>query len=100
MSAEKNMLAGFFEFNVNKWSDGSATVSDVRLTPTVFYYDTEYKNSKIYYLSEMTNELCSSHGIKNYPKESENKNKMTRATMIAYLQKTIDNEFLAAEYRK
>ena len=100
MSAEKNMLAGFFEFNVNKWSDGSATVSDVRLTPTVFYYDTEYKNSKIYYLSEMTNELCSSHGIKNYPKESENKNKMTRATMIAYLQKTIDNEFLPAEYRK
>ena len=88
MAHPRNMLAGLFSCNLVYWSDGHITVEDPLLTPTVFYYNMSYRSSKIYYLSQMTPELCASHGIGNYPKDSSKKNKMVLETLYEYVARS------------
>lgn len=100
MAADRNMLAGFLSFRLDKYDDGSVKLEAPVFTPTVFYYDMGYRSSKIYYLKDVTDALCASHGIGNYPKGSSQKNTMTVERLYKYLQDTIDEGFLPKEYRK
>ena len=63
MEYSKNMLAGLFGFDLCKWDDGSVTVENPRLTPTVFYYDRNVQNNQLLYLKDLTPALASSHGV-------------------------------------
>ena len=100
MAHPRNMLAGLFTCNLVLWSDGHITVEDPLLTPTVFYYNMSYRQSKIFYLKQMTDERCSSHGIGNYPKDSSKKNKMVLETLYEYVHTAVDDRFLPDEYKK
>ncbi|MBQ8911945.1 MAG: CapA family protein [Clostridia bacterium] len=100
MAVDYNMLAGFLTFRLDKYDDGTVKLEDPIFTPTVFYYDMSYKQSRIYYLCEMTDALCSSHGIGNYPKDQSVKNTMTLDRLYKYLEDTIDPIYLPKEYRK
>ena len=98
MANDHNMLAGLLSFRLDKYDDGSVKLEDPLFTPTVFYYNMRYRESKIYYLKDMTEALCASHGIGNYPKSSTKKNTMTLEKLYVYLYDTIDEQFLPEEY--
>lgn len=99
MAHERNMLAGFLTFRLDKYDDGTVKLEAPQFTPTVFYYDMSYKQSRIYYLHEMTDALCASHGIGNYPKNQSVKNTMSLQRLYKYLEDTIDPVYLPEEYR-
>lgn len=100
MAEDRNMLAGFFSFEITKWDNGSVTVENPLFTPTVFYYNMMYRESQLLYLKDMTAALAASHGIGNYPKNSSVKNTMTVSRLYEYLNNTINDAFLPPEYRK
>ena len=63
MEYSKNMLAGLFGFDLCKWDDGSVTVENPRLTPTVFYYDRNVQNNQLLYLKDLTPSLASLYPV-------------------------------------
>lgn len=88
-----NMLGGMVSFNINKRGDEHAYVDNVVFTPTVYYFAQNWYGSHVYFLSDFTDYLASTHGIGNYG------NVLSIATLKYYLNSTIDNEFLPAEFR-
>ena len=99
MANQKNMLAGFFTFNIVKYSNGTAAVADEKFYPTVFYYSMDYTGSRLMYLDQLTDSLATSHGVGNYPKNSDVKNRMTRNELYNYLKATIPAKYLEDKYR-
>lgn len=100
MDTDMNMLAGLFTFEITKWSDGRVTAENPVFTPTVFYFNMEYKQSKVVYLKDLTASMARSHGIGNYPKNKTPKNTMTVERMYDYLHGAIDDKYLPGEYRQ
>ncbi len=68
-----NMLGGMLSFDIRKTHDGEVTFENVIFDPIVTHYepkwsvkpkvDTGYRNFKIYYLKDYTDELASRHNV-------------------------------------
>jgi poly-gamma-glutamate synthesis protein (capsule biosynthesis protein) len=66
MANAKNMLGGILEFEMAIDEYGRKTIENVVLTPTVFYYSTNYKETTLWLRENFPTEKASTHGIKNY----------------------------------
>lgn len=73
-SVGQNLIGGILEFDVSLRVDENATEADkpiignIELIPIVTHYEGNYKNVRIYPLSEYTRELAESHGVKSMSK--------------------------------
>ncbi|MDE7289760.1 MAG: CapA family protein [Oscillospiraceae bacterium] len=73
-SVGQNLIGGILEFDVSLRMDENATEADkpiignIKLIPIVTHYEGNYKNVRIYPLSEYTRELAESHGVKSMSK--------------------------------
>ena len=68
-----------------------------------FYNDTGYRDFKIYYLSDYTEELAAAHYAKQYDAAKGKTlvgGAFTRENLIKTVQKYIPSEFLPAEFRQ
>lgn len=61
MMKAANMLGGICSFDIVK-RDGAISIENVLFTPVVHHFGPSYYNSKLYYLSDFTQELASTFG--------------------------------------
>lgn len=112
MVAGKNMLAGMFSMDIVKDNEtGEVSIKSPTFIPIVTHYtkksrvasnDTGYRDFKIYYLSDYTEELAESHGVCIYERGNGPTlvgGGFSRDTLIQTLNKYIPNEFLPEEFR-
>ncbi|MBQ7670998.1 MAG: CapA family protein [Clostridia bacterium] len=90
---DHNMLGGIISFDINKVGDEHATVDNVLFTPTVYYFAQNWYGSRVIPLSDFTDALASSHGIRNYG------NNISVDTLKYYLNCQIADEFLPEEFK-
>ena len=60
MSAQeypRNMLAGMLTFNIEQIDDTECYITDVLFTPTVTYYNNSWRQFKLYFLKDYTQEI-------------------------------------------
>ncbi len=88
-----NMLGGIISFDINKRGDEHATVDNVVFIPTVYYFAQNWYGSKVYPLSQFTEDMAASHGLVNYGRYLKLEN------LNYYLHDTIADEFLPEEFR-
>ena len=106
------MLAGMFSMDIVKDNEtGEVTIKSPTFIPIVTHYtkksrvasnDTGYRDFKIYYLSDYTEELAESHGVCIYERGNGTTlvgGGFSRDTLIQTLNKYIPNEFLPEEFR-
>lgn len=73
-SVGQNLIGGILKFDVSLRTDENAAEADkpiighIKLVPIVTHYEGNYKNVRIYPLSEYTKELAESHGVKSMSK--------------------------------
>lgn len=73
-SVGQNLIGGILEFDVSLRTDENRTDADkpiignIELIPIVTHYDGNYKNVRIYPLSEYTKDLAESHGVNSMSK--------------------------------
>ncbi len=85
------MLGGMLNFNIVKNnSTGKINVEDVRFSGTVTHYGSGCSNIRVYPLSEYTDDLAQSHGVKN--KDSD----FSLTYLKELLAEVVDAAFLAA----
>ncbi len=87
-----NMVGGIISFDLVKTS-GATTAFSVEnpiFTPTVYHFNSRFKENKVYQMKDYTPELANLHGVKNYYK-----NPLTYDGLIKYAEDTVDAEFLA-----
>ena len=101
MQNEENMLSCLLTLDFVKDPDtGKIRVENLQMDPYVFYYDMSYKNSALYRLTDLTEELAASHGIGNYPKESSVKNTLSIQRLYGYLHQYINAQYLPDDIKK
>ncbi len=93
MARDYNMLGGLISFDIVKCGD-HVTTENVLFTPTVYYFTTSFYKNHVYYMSEFTEDLASSHGLAYYGRT------LTIPTLKKYLNSTIDDVFLPESLRK
>lgn len=112
MVAGKNMLAGMFSLDIRKDAEtGEITIESPLFIPIVTHYvkgdrvasnDTGYRDFKIYYLSNYTEELAATHGVCKYERKYGTTlvgGSFCKANLIKTLNKYIPNEFLPEEFQ-
>ena len=87
-----NMLGGIISFDINKKGDERAYVDNVVFIPTVYYFAQNWYGSRVYKLSDFTEEMAASHGLINYGRT------LKRSNLEYYLHDTIADEFLPEEF--
>ena len=89
--AEQNhdftMLGGLISFDIVKKGD-AVTVENALFLPTVYYFNTSFYKNHVYFLSDFTESLASSHGLAYYGKS------ISVDTVKKYVTNTISAEFL------
>ena len=89
MERDYKILGGMMSFEVEKLGeDGKAEVKNPVFIPTVFDYTKSFYNNHIYLLENYTAEQAKAHGMAYYG------NYTTLETLIGYVKKNIDEEFL------
>lgn len=112
MVAGKNMLAGMLSLDIKRdGKSGEITIESPLFIPIVTHYekesrvasnDTGYRNFKIYYLSDYTEELAATHGVCQYERKYGSTlvgGKFSKDTLLQTLYKYIPTEFLPKEYQ-
>ncbi len=89
MTKAANMLGGLCTFDIVKTGE-DISIENVLFTPVVHHFGPSYYNSKIYYLSDFTDELASTFG-KVYGISAD------KAYLEAIVKDVIDDEFLPRE---
>ena len=89
MMKASNMLGGLCTFDIVK-TDGEISIENVLFTPVVHHFGPSYYNSKLYYLSDFTDELASTFG-KVYGISAD------KAYLESIVKDIIDEEFLPKE---
>lgn len=113
MVSGKNMLAGMLSLDIIKDGEtGEIYMDAVQFIPTVTHYekkdkvasnDTGYRNFKIYYLDDYTEDLAAKHGVVNYEHSHDSTlvgGKFSLANLYNTLYKYIPEEFLPEEVKK
>ena len=93
MARDYNMLGGMISFDIVKQGN-NVTMENVEFLPTVYYYDASFYNNRVYFLSDFTDELATTHGLSYYGRS------ISVSGIKNYLAKTISDEFLPEIYRK
>ncbi len=113
MVAGKNMLAGMLSLDIVKDAEtGEISIESPLFVPTVTHYvkknsiasnDTGYRDFKICYLSDYTEEQAKAHGVCVYELGKGPtlvNGKFSKQTLLDTLYKYIPMEFLPEEYQK
>ena len=87
MAEGKNMLGGLLSFDIVKYEEDTVA-ENVVFTPTVYYFNSRFKQNSVIYLDDFTEELASKHGISYYG------NSVSLSELVSYLEKYIPSEFL------
>ncbi len=89
MARGYNMLGGMVSFDIEKLGElGKPEVKNVLFTPTVFHFNSNFRNNHIYLLEEYTEDMAKAHGISHYG------NSTSLKTLTGYVTKNIAEEFL------
>lgn len=112
MVAGKNMLAGMFALDIRKDAEtGAVSIESPLFIPIVTHYikgvsvaanDTGYRDFKIYYLANYTEELAATHGVCKYERSHGTTlvgGAFSKTNLINTLNKYIPNEFLPEEFQ-
>ena len=69
-SKGQNLIGGVLEFDVSmpEEKNESPKFENIRLVPVITHYDGNYRNVRLYPLSEYTREMAESHGVKSMSK--------------------------------
>ncbi len=109
-----NMLGGTLNFDIVKTPENSVYIENVVFTPIVTHYepgkkvylygdDTGYRNFKIYYLENYTDELASKHNVPIWDKTHRptlaGTGVFNKANLVETVKKYIPSEFLPEYYR-
>ena len=63
-SQSANLIGGILTFDITKeYENGTISVSNVLLTPTITHYTAGYKNIKLYTLDQYNETLAKAHGL-------------------------------------
>ena len=87
-SAGRNMISGILNFNVTLDEGQAPVVSDVKLVPLVTHYEPNYANVRIYKLSQYTEELAKTHGVRQLGSS------FSMEYIVDYLKNVVDEQFL------
>lgn len=87
------MVGGLFTFTIESDGNGGLRVVNPLLTPTVNYYDWNWMNTRVYLLSEYTDEIAATHGLGN---PSINGGGMSVEEAIKIVKTAIDSKYLPA----
>jgi hypothetical protein len=87
------MVGGLFTFTIESDGEGGLRVVNPLLTPTVNYYDWNWMNTRVYLLSEYTDEIAATHGLGN---PSINGGGMSVEEAIKIVKTAIDSKYLPA----
>ncbi len=63
MSYPVNQVGGFLTFNIVSDGMGGLTIDSPEFTPTVFYYGMDWFDTKLYFLTDYTDEIGATHGV-------------------------------------
>ena len=88
-----NMLGGIISFDIVKKGEEHAHVENVVFIPTVYYFAQNWYGSRVYKLSDFTEDMAASHGLINYGRT------LKMSNLEYYLHDTIADEFLPEEFR-
>ena len=83
-----NMVGGFISFDITKVDDEHATCENVKFVPTVFDFQTNFYNNKVYFMENYTEQMAASHGIAAYGQYT------SLDKLKYYVTNTISDEFL------
>ncbi|MDE5859226.1 MAG: CapA family protein, partial [Oscillospiraceae bacterium] len=69
-SKGQNLIGGVLEFDVSmpEEKNESPKFENIRLVPVITHYDGNYRNVRLYPLSEYTRDMAESHGVKSMSK--------------------------------
>ncbi len=87
-----NMVGGMISFDLVKKTFGENTAVSVQspvFTPTVFHYNANFRENRVYLMKDYTPDLANKHGVKLYYKHP-----FTYEGLLAYAKNTISDEFL------
>jgi len=87
MKLGQNMLGGLLSFDIVKY-ENDTVAENVIFVPTVYYFNSRFKQNSVIFLDDFTEELAASHGISYYG------NSVSRSELVAYVEKYIPSEFL------
>jgi len=85
------MVGGLFTFTIESDGEGGLRVVDPLLTPTVNYYDWNWMNTRVYLLSEYTDEIAATHGLGN---PAINGGGMSVEEAVRIVKTAIDTKYL------
>lgn len=94
-----NALSGILTFDIRVGLDGVA-VENVLLTPTVSYFNKDFRDNEIYLLSDFTDELCRTHCVAVRGGDGTFGGVITLRSLRYYLNNAIADEYLPPEFRK
>lgn len=86
------VLGGILTFDICAVGEEKPVIENIGFVPTVYNYDVNYRNNKIYYLEDYTDELAGIHGV--YTRYG---NKFTLDELKEYIEKTVNNDFLRSK---
>lgn len=88
-----NMIGGIIEFDIVQKNDEKPYIENPVFTPTMYHFEKNFRNNKVYYLYDYTAELASKHAVTNYYGNS-----LSYDRLFKYATDTIDAEFLPTEF--
>lgn len=83
-----NMVGGMISFDIVKTDSAHAVAENVLFIPTVYDFNTNFYNNKVYLMESYTAEMAKGHGIAAYGRYTN------LDTLRGYVTNTISNEFL------
>lgn len=83
-----NMVGGMISFDIVKTGNARATAENVKFIPTVYDFQTNFYNNKIYLMENYTEEMARNHGIAAYGRYTD------LGTLRGYVTNTVSPEFL------
>lgn len=88
-----NMVGGIIEFEIVKNGNEKPYIENPVFTPTVYHFEKNFRNNKVYYLQDYTEQLVQKHAVKNYYGHT-----ISLDRLLKYATDTIDKEYLPKEF--
>ncbi len=86
------VLGGIMTFDIRVTEGGKSVVENVGFVPTVYNYDVNYRNNKIYYLEDYTDEMLDKHGV-----STRYGHEFSMEDLHTYINETVKEEFIRSK---
>jgi len=95
MEEPETILGGFLSFDIVSENGNAPVIGNVGFVPTVYNYNSIYRNNVVYFLEDYTDELAASHGV-----ATVYGNKFNVSDLTEYLNSTVSGQFIrsASDY--